>query len=59
MCARARVLYAGTFKEMVTIGFSVLVFGDAINAVNGLGVLVTVSGIVAYNRHRYLTTPFR
>ena len=43
----------GTFKEMVTIGFSVLIFGDPINAINGLGVIVTVSGITLYNRHRY------
>ena len=38
---------------MVTIGFSVLIFGDPINAINGLGVIVTVSGITLYNRHRY------
>ena len=42
-----------TFKEMATIGFGVLLFGDQINAVNGLGVLVTVGAIVGYNHTRY------
>jgi|EP01043_Picozoa_sp_COSAG02_P033573 solute carrier family 35 protein C2 len=43
----------GTFKEMVTIAAGVLLFGDQINGINGLGVVVTVVGIGAYNHHRY------
>ena len=43
----------GTFKEMVTIAFGVLIFGDVINVINGVGVVVTVLGIVLYNHHRY------
>lgn len=43
----------GTFKEMVTIAAGVLFFGDQINAINGLGVVVTMTGIGAYNHHRY------
>jgi hypothetical protein len=43
----------GTFKEMVTISAGVLLFGDQINATNGLGVVVTVIGIVGYNHQRY------
>jgi solute carrier family 35 protein C2 len=43
----------GTFKEMITIAAGVLLFGDQINTINGIGVAVTVVGIVAYNHHRY------
>ena len=39
---------------MVTISFGVLIFGDKINLVNGIGVIVTVTGIVAYNQHRFV-----
>lgn len=43
---------AGIFKELVTIFLSWVVFDDPLNAVNVLGLVVTVADIAAYNYYR-------
>ena len=43
----------GMFQGVVTIAAAVALFGDEINLLNGLGVVVTLGGVAAYNRHRY------
>ncbi|KAI9014098.1 triose-phosphate transporter family-domain-containing protein, partial [Hyaloraphidium curvatum] len=40
---------AGIFKEILTIAVSHLVFGDQLQAVNLIGLGISLSGIIAYN----------
>ena len=37
-------------KELLTVGFSVLLFGDRLSPANCLGLLLCVSGIAGYQR---------
>eukprot|EP00908_Phaeocystis_cordata_P012629 Transcript_23614.p1 GENE.Transcript_23614~~Transcript_23614.p1 ORF type:complete len:531 (-),score=209.62 Transcript_23614:33-1625(-) len=41
---------AGILKELLTVGFSVLLFGDRLSPANCLGLLLCVSGIAGYQR---------
>ncbi|KAJ1920764.1 hypothetical protein H4219_001163 [Mycoemilia scoparia] len=43
---------AGIFKEIITVIFSVMVFGDTITFVNMVGLLVAFSGIIFYNLYK-------
>jgi solute carrier family 35 protein C2 len=44
---------AGICKEVVTITAAVIFFGDRLTAVNGIGLVVTTSAILAYQRYRF------
>lgn len=44
---------AGIFKELLTIFFSWLIFGDLLNWVNILGLVITISDIMWYNQYRF------
>lgn len=46
---------AGIAKELVTITSAALFFGDSMTLVNGLGLITTLSAIIAYNVYRYRT----
>lgn len=37
-------MVAGTFKEVVTVMFSVIIFGDEFHFINGMGLLVLLCG---------------
>eukprot|EP00164_Ancoracysta_twista_P012331 GFYU01019329.1.p1 GENE.GFYU01019329.1~~GFYU01019329.1.p1 ORF type:complete len:392 (+),score=94.49 GFYU01019329.1:239-1414(+) len=47
---------AGIFKEVLTIAFGVMVFADNFTFLNGVGMVVTMIGIVSYNVYRYKQT---
>lgn len=47
---------AGIFKELVTIVSASLWFHDRMTLVNFIGLVITLSAIVAYNIYRYRTT---
>lgn len=44
---------AGIFKELLTIVFSSIIFGDKLSAVNVLGLLITFADILWYNLFRH------
>ncbi|KAI5949280.1 hypothetical protein KGF54_005515 [Candida jiufengensis] len=44
---------AGIFKELLTIILSFLIFGDKLNFINILGLIITFSDILWYNYYRY------
>lgn len=44
----------GIAKEIVTIVTATLFFGDKLTLVNGLGLMVTIGSILAYNWYRYM-----
>ena len=42
-------MVAGTCKEVVTVVSSVLIFGDEFHLVNGMGLVVLLSGVAMFN----------
>lgn len=44
---------AGIFKELLTIMFSALIFGDRLSFMNGIGLFFTFVDVVWYNYYRY------
>ncbi|ODV95167.1 hypothetical protein PACTADRAFT_49913 [Pachysolen tannophilus NRRL Y-2460] len=44
---------SGIFKELLTITISSFIFGDRLNLINCIGLLVTLLDIFWYNYHRY------
>lgn len=44
---------AGIFKEVSTLAFSALVFGDKLTTLNIIGCAITISGIALYSLHKY------
>ncbi|GME93595.1 unnamed protein product [[Candida] boidinii] len=44
---------AGIFRELITIFLGWLVFGDQLNWINGLGILVTLGDLIWYNFYRW------
>lgn len=44
---------AGIFKELLTIGASMFVFGDELSAIKVVGLFVTLADIVWYNYYRF------
>ncbi|CAN6647034.1 hypothetical protein TRVA0_022S00760 [Trichomonascus vanleenenianus] len=44
---------AGIFKELVTLVFSSIAFGDTLTLVNCIGLITTLLAIFAYNWYRY------
>ena len=42
-------MVAGTCKEVVTVISSVLIFGDEFHLVNGMGLVVLLSGVAMFN----------
>lgn len=44
---------AGIFKELLTIFLSWLVFGDLLNFVNIIGLIITIMDIIWYNHYRF------
>eukprot|EP00873_Tetraselmis_striata_P009309 jgi/Tetstr1/429573/TSEL_019473.t1 len=42
-------MVAGTFKEVVTVMFSVIIFGDEFHFINGMGLLVLLCGVGLFN----------
>ncbi|QRW00780.1 Triose-phosphate Transporter family [Ceratobasidium sp. AG-Ba] len=44
---------AGIFKEVTTISLSAIVFGDALNELNIIGVGITIIGIALFTYHKY------
>ena len=56
MCSHSITLsVAGIFKEVVTISFAVVLFGeDKLTTLNVLGLLVSICGIGYYNYIKYM-----
>lgn len=46
-------MVAGTFKEVVTVGAAVLFLHEDFTLVNGLGLIVLISGVALYNYFKY------
>lgn len=46
-------MVAGTFKEVVTVGAAVLFLHEDFTLVNGLGLVVLISGVALYNYFKY------
>jgi solute carrier family 35, member C2 len=44
----------GIAKEIVTIITATIFFGDKLTVVNGIGLMVTIGSILAYNSYRYM-----
>lgn len=44
---------AGVAKELLTIAASVIIFGDSLSVVNGVGLCITTLNILWYHYHRY------
>ncbi|OZJ04118.1 hypothetical protein BZG36_02865 [Bifiguratus adelaidae] len=44
---------AGVSKEIVVIALSVMIYGDELTGVNLLGLVVSISGILAYNYYKF------
>lgn len=44
---------AGIFKELLTIFLSWIVFGDTFSLINGIGLLITFTDILWYNKYRF------
>lgn len=44
---------AGVAKELLTIAASVIIFGDSLSVINGIGLFITTLNILWYHYHRY------
>lgn len=44
---------AGVAKELLTIAASVIIFGDSLSLINGVGLFITTLNILWYHYHRY------
>jgi solute carrier family 35 protein C2 len=47
------LMVAGICKEILTVLAAVVVFGERLGAVNGLGLGVTVVGVLLFNLYKY------
>ncbi|KAG2496800.1 hypothetical protein HYH03_005207 [Edaphochlamys debaryana] len=46
-------MIAGTVKEVVTVLAAMLVMGDKLTAINGLGLVIVIIGVLLFNLYKY------